>query len=89
MLRLVGRDEIENATEFRSDVRYDIIAYTLTGCGESLYIVYNPLESADVPLPEGKWSLRIDGDTAGDRELGIYESKYHIEGKSVCVFVKV
>lgn len=89
VLRLVGRDEIEDATEFRSDVRYDIIAYTLTGKGESLYIVYNPLEAADVPLPDGRWSLRIDGERAGDSDLGIFEGRFHVEGKSVCAFVKV
>lgn len=89
VLRLSGRDEIEDATDFRSDVRYDVIAYTLRGCGEQLYIVYNPLEAADVPLPEGKWSLRIDGDRAGDNDLGVFEGKFHVEGKSVCAFVRV
>ena len=89
VLRLSGRAEIEEATDFRSDVRYDIIAYTLRSADEELYIVYDPLEPADVPLPEGKWSLRIDGERAGDADLGIYEGKYHIEGKSVCAFVRV
>ena len=89
VLRLSGRDEIEDATDFRSDVRYDVIAYTLRGCGEQLYIVYNPLEAVDVPLPEGKWSLRIDGDRAGDNDLGVFEGKFHVEGKSVCAFVRI
>ena len=89
VLRLSGRAEIEDATDFRSDVRYDIIAYTLRSADEELYIVYDPLEPADVPLPDGKWSLRIDGERAGDADLGIYEGKYHIEGKSVCAFVRV
>lgn len=88
-LRITGRDEIEEATDFRSDVRYDIIAYTLRAKGEELYIVYNPLESALVPLPEGKWSLRINGDRAGDEDMGVYENKVHVDGKSVYAFVRV
>ena len=89
VLRLSDKDEIENATEFSSDVRYDVIAYTLTGKGESLFIVYNPLEATDISLPEGKWSLRIDDERAGNVDLGVYEGKYHVEAKSICAFVKI
>ena len=86
-LRLCDTDEIENATRF-IDVRYDVIAYTLTACCETLLVVYNPLEDVEMTLPDGDWSLRISGETAGDAELGIYSGKVRIPYKSVHCYVK-
>lgn len=86
-LRLCDTDEIENATHF-FDVRYDVIAYTLTACGETLFIVYNPLEDVELTLPDGQWSLRVADDKAGDAELGVFSGKIKVPFKSVHCYVK-
>ena len=86
-LRITGREEIEEATHF-IDVRYDVIVYTLSACGETLLMIYNPLDAVDVPLPDGLWSLRVSGDAAGDTELGEFSGTAPVPGKSVWCLVR-
>ncbi len=88
-LRLTDTEEIENATNFIEGLRYDVIAYTLDACGESLYIVYNPLGSVELTLPEGRWSLRVSGEKAGDEELAIMSGRVTVPEKSVWCLVRV
>ena len=88
-LRITDPEEIENATNFLPNMRYDVIAYTLEAEGESLFIVYNPLGDAKIPLPEGKWSLRVNGDRAGNDCLGVYEKEITVQPKSVWALVRV
>ena len=83
-LRITGREEIEEATHF-IDVRYDVIVYTLSACGETLLMIYNPLEVVDVPLPDG---LCVSGDAAGDTELGEFSGTAPVPGKSVWCLVR-
>ena len=89
VLRLCGQAEIEEATEFRSCPRYDMIAYTLTGCGEELFIVYNPEGEANVRLPEGEWSLRVSDTRAGDVELARYRGSVRVPHKCVYALVRI
>lgn len=89
VLRLCGQAEIEEATKFRSCPRYDMIAYTLTGCGEELFIVYNPEGEADVRLPEGEWSLRVSDTRAGDVELARYRGSVRVPHKCVYALVRI
>ena len=88
-LRLSDASEIEDSTEFLPDMRYDVIAYTLDACGESLFVVYNPLGDVTVPLPDGKWSLRVSEKQAGNTCQGVYENKITIPHKAVWALVKV
>jgi len=47
-----------------------LLAFTLSYGGEELFIVYNAEEKpAHLELPEGEWSLLVDGERAGDEPI--------------------
>ena len=89
-LRLSDAAEIEGAISFvDTPLRYDIISFRITARGEELFIVYNPLISEEIALPEGDWALCVSGEFAGAEGISVHSGKVNIKGLSVYVFCKV
>lgn len=89
-MRLSDPGEIEEAIEFIDIAdKYEVITYTLSAKGDSLYIVYNPLTDTEVTLPAGMWGLLVNGDRAGVEPASVHSGKVTIKAECVYVFSKV
>lgn len=86
-------DTASSYYKFTEDTAKGVIAYELTGVKEevsdSIFVVYNPLsEATTVTLPEGDWTICVQGDKAGTDSLGTANGKITVDGISCTILVK-
>ena len=86
-------DTASSYYKFTEDTDKGVIAYELTGVKEevsdSIFVVYNPLsEATTVTLPEGDWTICVQGDKAGTDSLGTANGKITVDGISCTILVK-
>lgn len=56
---------------------------------EAIFVAFNPENTEkEIYLPVGKWSVRINGETAGDEHLSFAEGKYTLPPLSAAVMIK-
>ena len=70
-----------------------VIAYELAPnngeVSDGIFVVYNPLKEAQtITLPEGDWTICVQGDKAGCTSLGKASGSITVEGISTTILVK-
>jgi pullulanase len=70
-----------------------VIAYELKGVegevSDSIFAVYNASsEATTVTLPEGEWTICVQGDKAGTESLGTATGSITVNGISTTILVK-
>ena len=76
-----------------SDLPKGVIAYELASCNDevadSIFAVYNPTgEAVTVTLPDGEWTICVQGDKAGTASLGTASGSITVDSISTTVLVK-
>ncbi len=70
-----------------------VIAYELEPnngeVSDGIFVVYNPLaEAQTITLPEGEWTICVQGDKAGTESLGTASGSITVDGISTTILVK-
>jgi pullulanase len=93
-LRMSDAEQVQEAITAITDSKTSALAFQIDGKvnGEQtdgLYVIFNPrAETADMALPEGKWTIYINGEEAGTTPLGTAEGSVSVEPISAMVLVK-
>lgn len=86
-LRLHKADDIRKRLRFIAldETIKNVVAY----CVDEIIVVYNAnKEAVSLALPEGKWDIYIDGNSAGCEKLATVENTCNIQPISATVLVK-
>lgn len=93
-LRLNTAEEIAARMSFLEELSENVVAFTVVGTdleGETaskILVIYNPNRDAvELPLPEGGWSICVNGETAGTGDLGVVSGTLVVE--PICVTILV
>ena len=78
---------------FSKDLPTGVIAYALAPAdgevSDGIFTVFNPTsEAVTVTLPEGKWTICVQGDKAGTASLGTASGSVTVEALTTTVLVK-
>ncbi len=93
-LRMTSAEDVANSIEAITDPNSSVLAFSIAGQvnGESsdgLFVIYNPRpEAAEVTLPEGDWTIYINGEDAGTTPLGAVTGTVTADPISAMVLVK-
>ena len=88
-LRLLYRDQVQNAIEPVSLNNTQAAAYRVRGEGEDLFLVFNASrDSLSVPLPQGRWELNIHDDRAGTEALDTLQGSVTVSPISAAVLTR-
>lgn len=87
---------MENAGDyytFADGTEKGVIAYELTPnngeVSDGIFVIYNALtEAQTVTLPDGDWTICVQGDRAGTESLGTASGSITVEGISTTILVK-
>ena len=86
-------DEAKSFYTFNDSVDNGVIAYELAPTdgevSDGIYVVHNgSADSTTVTLPEGEWTICVQGDKAGTASLGTATGSITVESLSTTVLVK-
>ena len=93
-LRMTDPEQVQDAITAITDPKSSTLAFQIDGGvngeeSEGLYVIFNPRsEVADMDLPEGQWTVYINGDDAGTVPLDIVEGSVSVAPISAMVLVK-
>ena len=93
-LRMTDAEQVQEAITAITDSKTSALAFQIDGKingeqSDGLYVIFNPrAETADMVLPEGKWTIYINGDDAGVTPLGTAEGSVSVDPISAMVLVK-
>lgn len=91
-LRMTSAEEVAAHVTTITDVEYNVTAFHITGGanGEEndIFFVFNPrTEATTVALPEGNWTVYINGEDAGTTALGTAQGEVTVDAISAMVLV--
>lgn len=86
-------DAADKFYTFDDSVEKGVLAYELKGVdgevADSIYVIYNPLKTAvTVNLPDGDWTICVQGDKAGTDSLGTAKGSVSVDAISCTILVK-
>lgn len=93
-LRMTDAEQVQEAITAITDSKTSALAFQIDGKingeqSDGLYVIFNPrAQTADMVLPEGKWTIYINGDDAGVTPLGTAEGSVSVDPISAMVLVK-
>ncbi len=78
---------------FAEDTQKGVIAYELAPnngeVSDGIFVIYNALtETQTVNLPDGEWTICVQGDKAGTESLGTASGSISVEGISTTILVR-
>lgn len=78
---------------FTEGTEKGVIAYELAPnngeVSDGIFVVYNSLtEAQTITLPEGEWTICVQGDKAGTESLGTASGNLTVDGISTTILVK-
>ncbi len=87
LLRMTSAEEIAQRIENISDLSSNVRAFHISGDKENdLLVVFNPDEEATtVALPEGEWTIYVNGENAGTSALGTANGEVTVDAISAMV----
>ena len=89
--RLTTTEAVQDSIKFVETDQKQLVAYTIDDkeSKESIYVAYNAADEERVlTLPEGKWHVYVQGNTAGTQVLDTVSEKVTISPISAVVMVK-
>jgi pullulanase len=93
-LRLTDAEQVNNAITPVTDPNSSVLGFQIEGGvngeqSDGLYVIFNPKsEATEMALPEGKWTVYINGEDAGTTPLGTAEGSVSVDPISAMVLVK-
>lgn len=93
-LRMTDAAEVASAITAITDPNSSVLAFQIAGGvngeeSEGLYVIFNPRsESASMELPEGQWTVYINGEDAGTTPIETVEGNVSVDPISAMVLVK-
>lgn len=86
-------DRATDYYKFTDGTDKGVIAYELSGVkdevADSIFVVYNPLSTATtVTLPDGDWTICVQGDKAGTESLGTAKGSITVDAITCTILVK-
>ena len=93
-LRMTDPEQVQDAITAITDPKSSTLAFQIDGGvngeeSEGLYVIFNPRsEAAEMDLPEGQWTVYINGEDAGTMPLDIVEGSVSVDPISAMVLVK-
>ena len=93
-LRMTDADLVEESITAITDPNRSVLAFEIAGGvngeeSDGLYVIFNPRsDAATMELPEGQWTVYINGDDAGTIPLDIVEGTVSVDPISAMVLVK-
>lgn len=86
-------DEADKYYKFTDGTDKGVLAYELSGVegevSDSIFVVYNPLKTATtVTLPDGEWTICVQGDKAGTESLGTATGSITVDAITATILVK-
>lgn len=93
-LRMTSTKDVQSNLKFLDGLKENVVGYTIENqpneeVADTLLVYYNGnKEETSVDLPEGKWSVYINGKTAGTKVIEEVEKTAKVEGISAMVLVK-
>ena len=86
-------DEATDYYKFTEGTDKGVLAYELSGVedevADSIFVVYNPLNTATtVTLPDGDWTICVQGDKAGTESLGTATGSITVDAITTTILVK-
>ena len=88
-LRMTTAEEVNEKITTLDGLDPDVLAFHIAGGnGETdhLFVVFNPNETeTTVALPEGEWTIYINGEDAGTEALGTVSGQVTVDPISACV----
>lgn len=93
-LRMTDAEQVKNSITAITDPHSSVLAFQIDGGvngeeSEGLYVIFNPRsEASNMTLPEGQWTVYINGEDAGTVPLDIVEGSVSVAPISAMVLVK-
>jgi len=93
-LRMTDAEMVKESITAITDPNSSVLAFEIAGGvngeeSDGLYVIFNPRsEAASMDLPEGQWTVYINGDDAGTIPLDIVEGTVSVDPISAMVLVK-
>ncbi len=90
---LTMMDNTQDYYTFSEDLDEGVIAYSLAPCddevSDGIFVVHNPGTAATtVTLPDGTWTICVQGDKAGTTSLGSASGTITVDAQTTTVLVK-
>lgn len=92
-LRMMTSQEVNENITLMDNVPENILAYEIRGgsngeASDGIFVIYNPTsEQAAVSIPQGVWTIYINGEAAGTTSLGTATTSVNVEAMSAMVLV--
>ena len=92
-LRMTSADLIKENVTAMKGLESNVLAFQINGGvngeeSDGLFVVFNPRkEATTVTLPEGKWTIYVNGENAGTTALGTAEGSVSVDAISAMVLV--
>ena len=92
-LRMTTAEEVASHITQLSDLETDVVGAHISaganGEGDEMVVIFNPRDAETVvTLPEGQWTVYIDGENAGTEPLSTVKNTVTVAAASACVMVK-
>jgi pullulanase len=93
-LRMTDAELVKSSVTAITNPNNSVLAFNIAGGvngedSEGLYVIFNPRpETMSLDLPEGKWTIYINGEDAGTTPLGTAEGSVSVDPISAMVLVK-
>jgi pullulanase len=92
-LRMTSADEVSQKITELSDLEFSVTGFHIApganGEANELVVIFNPrADATTVTLPEGVWTVYINGEDAGTEPLGNAEGTVEVAAISACVLVQ-
>lgn len=92
--RMTTTEDVQNSITFQNVEASNVVAYTIDNGpnrenAESIFVAYNAnKKDITLELPEGKWNLYVNGETAGTEVLSSVSGEVTISPISAVVLIK-
>ena len=93
-LRMTDAEMVQQSITAITNSSNSVLAFNIAGGvngeeSDGLYVIFNPrAETMTMDLPEGEWTIYINGDDAGTTPLGTASSTVEVDPISAMVLVK-
>ncbi len=92
-LRMQTAAEVDENITIMDNAPDDVLAYEIKGgangeASDGIFVIYNGTSSvANVPIPQGVWTIYVNGETAGTTALGTATTTVAVDAMSAMVLV--
>ena len=93
-LRMTDPEQVQQSITAIPDPKSSTLAFEIAGGvngeeSDGMYVIFNPRsEAAEMVLPEGQWTVYINGEDAGTTPLNVVEGTVSVDPISAMVLVK-